>query len=152
MTIKEVVNRLKTELEGAGTTHLATATVYRGDKESWSATKAVFLIWTGMGENADSIGDGEAFSDIHSITVDIRQKAADPTAAQRDPDDWYDDFLEFYDEVKAELVTKETRRATSGSQHFNKLLIESVTAGYIGEGAERHYVAAMDIVVHVPQA
>jgi len=152
MTIKQTIGKLKTELEGAGTTHLSTATVYRGDRESWSATKAVFLIWTAMTEEGVSIGDGEAFSDIHAITVDIRQKAGDATGAQRDPDDWYDDFLELYDEVKAELVTKETRRATAGTQHFNKLLIESVEVGYIGEGTERHFVASMDILVHVPQA
>ena len=152
MDIKTVLNSLKTELEGAGTAHLTGATVFRQDRESWSATKAVFLIWLGATEEAVSIGDGEAFSDIHTVAVDMRQKTSDPTGAVRDPDDWYDDFLELYQEVKAELVVKATRRATGGSQHFNKIILGPTTAGFIGEGSERHYAASIELEVHVPQA
>jgi len=152
MTIKNLLNAIQDALQAAATTHLSTATIYRGDRRAWRDDKAVFLIWPGFDERADAIGGGESFSDMHTVWIDVRVPEQSPDGSVSNPSDQYDDFLELCDEVKGVIVTKTNRRISAGSQIANKMEISNVEVNLVDWNEWAGYVCRFICIWSVPQA
>ncbi len=149
MTIKNLLNAVVSELQGATTTHLAAAKVYKGYQDAWRAQKCILVMWSGGTEEPAAIQD--SFYDLHNIIVQVRMPVRDSTGAVGDGD-WYDDFLELSEEVKVELTILANRFIRDAASEDAVIMrIDNWGAGFTGEADEQMMVCEYSLTYTVDQ-
>ena len=151
LPIKELLDAVVTELQGATTTHLndSSIKVYKGDQAAWRYRKGIFVVWAGGSQEPASI-QGQ-WDDIHDIWVIVRQEAKDSTGAVADGA-WYDDFLELCEEVILEVGLVANRNLTgAGGSTTHKTELIDWNPGYDSEGTTEMLVCQLILRIWGPR-